>query len=83
MMSRNILKNDCGRQLLYLAGAENTRAPLANAICERVLGTLQRECLDFVMPLTANDLRHLLQGWVQHYNTGRPSIGGVIISTPR
>ncbi len=83
MMSRNILKNDCSRQLLYLAGAENTRAPLANAICERVLGTLQRECLDFVIPLTANDLRHLLQGWVQHYNTGRPSIGGVIISTPR
>src|SRR6516164_2206391 len=44
------------------------RTPVANAICERVLGTLRRECLDFVIPLSANHLRRLLTRWVQHYN---------------
>ena len=28
------------------------QSPQANAICERVLGTLRRECLDFMIPLT-------------------------------
>ena len=48
------------------------RTPVANAICERVLGTLRRECLDFVIPFTDTHLRWLLQGWVGHYNAGRP-----------
>lgn len=47
------------------------RTPVANAICERVLGTLRRECLDFVIPLSANHLRRLLQEWVLHDNHGR------------
>jgi transposase InsO family protein len=48
------------------------RRPQANALCERLLGTLRRECLDFVIPLTENHLRRLLQEWVWHYNAGRP-----------
>jgi transposase InsO family protein len=48
------------------------RVPWANAICERVLGTLRRECLDFLIPLTENHLRRLLHEWVRHYNAGRP-----------
>jgi len=48
------------------------RTPVANAICERVLGTLRRECLDFVIPLSINHLRWLLTQWVRHYNAGRP-----------
>ena len=48
------------------------RTPVANAICERVLGTLRRECLDFVIPLSAEHLRRLLTQWGQHYNNGRP-----------
>jgi transposase InsO family protein len=47
------------------------RAPQDNAICERLLGTLRRECLDFLIPLTANHLRHLLHEWLWHYNAGR------------
>ncbi len=48
------------------------RSPQANAICERVLGTLRRECLDFVIPLTENHLRRILTEWVRHYHVGRP-----------
>jgi transposase InsO family protein len=46
--------------------------PQANALCERLLGTLRRECLDFVIPLTEHHLRHLVHAWVRHYNAGRP-----------
>jgi putative transposase len=58
------------------------QAPQANTICERVLGTLRRECLDFLIPVTENHLRRLLYAWVRHYNEGRPhmSLGP---STPR
>jgi putative transposase len=48
------------------------RSPQANALCERLLGTLRRECLDFLIPLTEYRLRSLLHEWAQHYNTGRP-----------
>jgi putative transposase len=48
------------------------QTPQANVLCERLLGTLRRECLDFVMPLTENHLRGLLREWVHHYNAGRP-----------
>ena len=48
------------------------RTPEANAICERLLGTLRREFLDWVIPLSENHLRRLLRSWVAHYNGGRP-----------
>jgi putative transposase len=48
------------------------QTPQANALCERLLGTLRRECLDFLIPLSAHHLRCLLKEWVPHYNTSRP-----------
>jgi hypothetical protein len=45
--------------------------PKANAICERVIGTIRRECLDWLIPLSAH-LRRALRLWVEHYNRGRP-----------
>jgi putative transposase len=48
------------------------RSPQANALCERLLGTFRRECLDFLVPLTENHLRRLLRAWVCHYNAGCP-----------
>ena len=48
------------------------RCPQANSICERVIGTLRRECLDFMIPLTENHLRTVLKQWVSHYYRGRP-----------
>ena len=50
------------------------RSPKANAVCERVIGTLRRECLDWLIRLTESHLRAVLQSWVRHYNTGRPNM---------
>jgi transposase InsO family protein len=47
-------------------------SPRANAICERVIGTIRRECLDWLIPLSESHLRSILRSWVGHYNHGRP-----------
>jgi transposase InsO family protein len=48
------------------------RAPQANAFCERLIGTIRRECLDFMIPLNERHLRAVLREWCSHYNRGRP-----------
>lgn len=48
------------------------RAPKANAYCERLVGTIRRECLDFLIPLNERHLRHIVREWVEHYNQARP-----------
>jgi putative transposase len=48
------------------------RSPKANAICERVIGTIRRGCLDWLIPLSECHLRRILKSWIPHYNTGRP-----------
>jgi transposase InsO family protein len=60
------------------------RSPQANALCERLIGTLRRECVDFLIPLTKNHLQRLLKAWVQPYNAGRPhmSLGPGIPQPP-
>jgi putative transposase len=50
----------------------SVRMSAANAICERVIETIRRECLDVVIPLTESHLYRLLKEWVTHYNEGRP-----------
>jgi transposase InsO family protein len=48
------------------------RTPVANSICERVIGTLRRECLEFVIPLNDKHLYGILKEWMEHYNEGQP-----------
>lgn len=48
------------------------RAPRANAFCEHLIGTLRRECLDWLIPLGERHLRMILREWMEHYNRGRP-----------
>jgi len=48
------------------------RAPKANAYCERLGGSLRRECLDFLIPLSEGHLRRIVKEWGFHYNRGRP-----------
>ncbi len=47
-------------------------SPQANSLCERLLGSLRRECLDWIIPLSERHLRKILLSWMAHYNRGRP-----------
>jgi putative transposase len=60
------------------------RSPHANAFCERVIGTIRRECLDWMIPFNEDHLRRVPQQWVAHYNRGRPhmSLGPGIPDAP-
>ncbi|MFB4283907.1 integrase core domain-containing protein [Nonomuraea sp. MTCD27] len=48
------------------------RAPRANAICERLVGTLRRELLDRILILGTGHLRRVLAEYAAHYNAHRP-----------
>jgi transposase InsO family protein len=48
------------------------RAPKANAFCERLIGTIRRECLDWAIPFGQTHLQRILREWVTHFNRGRP-----------
>ena len=48
------------------------RAPRANAIAERFIGTLRRECLDHLLITGPRHLDIVLREYVQHFNTHRP-----------
>jgi len=60
-------------------------SPKANSICERVIGTIRRECLDWMIPLTEAHLRSILREWTTHYNQGRPhsSLGPGVPDPPK
>ena len=60
-------------------------SPKANSICERVIGTIRRECLDWLIPLSEAHLRAILKSWVTHYNQGRPhsALGPGVPDPPR
>ena len=51
-----------------------SRCPKANAICERVIGTIRRECLDWPIPISESHLRSILKSWIPHYISGRPRL---------
>ena len=48
------------------------RAPRANAIAERFIGTLRRECLDHLLITGPRHLAAVLREYTQHYNAHRP-----------
>ena len=48
------------------------QAPQANALAERVIGTIRRECLDYVIVLNEAHLRRVLHEYLSFYNDARP-----------
>jgi putative transposase len=52
--------------------ASPPQAPRANAICERMIGTLRRELLDRLLIVNERHLRQVLTESLRHYNTARP-----------
>jgi transposase InsO family protein len=52
--------------------ATPVRAPRANAVVERIIGTLRRECLDHLIVLDEQHLAAVLAEFVRYYNRDRP-----------
>jgi transposase InsO family protein len=51
------------------------RTPRANAVCERFLGSVRRECLDHVLIFQEKQLSRLLQAYILYFNQVRPHQG--------
>jgi transposase InsO family protein len=48
------------------------RAPRANAVAERVIGTIRRDCLVHIIAVDERHLRTILAEYVDYYNQDRP-----------
>jgi putative transposase len=51
------------------------RAPRANAICERFIGAVRRECLDHLLIRGERHLFRILKAYTEYFNTCRPHQG--------
>jgi putative transposase len=50
-------------------------APKANAKCERLIGSVRRECLDHILILSKRHLTKTIKSYVEYYNLARPHQG--------
>ena len=48
------------------------RTPSAKSYCERTIGSIRRDCLDWVIPFNERHLKATLTEYVVHFNRGRP-----------
>jgi putative transposase len=48
------------------------QAPRANAICERIIGTLRHELPGRLLIVNEHHLRQVLAEYLRHYNSARP-----------
>jgi transposase InsO family protein len=51
------------------------RSPWQNGFCERVIGSIKRECLDHIIVLNENHLRSILTYYFSYYNKYRTHLG--------
>jgi transposase InsO family protein len=47
------------------------RSPWQNGYCERLIGSIRRDCLDHVVVFGEQHLRHLLRSYANYYNQTR------------
>ncbi len=63
------------KQSLFIILTTPYQAPRANAICERFLGSVRRECLDHLLMLQEKQLQRVLNTYVMYFNRARPHQG--------
>ncbi len=52
------------------------RSPWQNPYCERVIGSIRRECLDHVIVLNERHLHRILTDYLDYYHNSRPHLAG-------
>jgi len=50
-------------------------APQANALCERFIGSVRRECLDYILILSDKHVRRVIREYCEFFNQARPHQG--------
>ncbi len=88
-----IRDNDCkyGEKFTRVAVSSGIRvlrtpykAPKANAFCERLLGSVRRECLDHVLIFGERHLQQVIKEYVRYFNEARPHQGiGQAVPVPQ
>jgi putative transposase len=69
----SIFSADVNRNLTYLGVRvllTPVRAPKANGVCERLGGSLRRECLDFLLPFNERHLQMTIRDWASTITGG-------------
>src|SRR5262245_18683731 len=51
------------------------RSPFQNPYAERVIGSIRRECLDYLIIIGEDHLRRALRGYFDYYHNSRPHQG--------
>ena len=78
----NIFQNPHFMERINNMGIEEVksapRSPWQNPYAERVIGSIRRECLDYMIILNENHLRRILRDYFDYYNNARThqSLGG-------
>jgi len=64
---------------LYMLGIKQVvisrRSPWQNGFCERIIGTIRRDCLDHVIVLNERHLRRVLKEYLTYYHRSRTHLG--------
>ena len=51
------------------------RSPWQNGFCERIIGTIRRDCLDHVIVMNERHLRRILKEYLAYYHRSRTHLG--------
>jgi len=51
------------------------RSPWQNGFCERIIGTIRRDCLDHVIVMNERHLRRVLKEYLAYYHRSRTHLG--------
>jgi transposase InsO family protein len=75
LRDRDAIYSEAVRRRIKSLGIEEVvtapRSPWQNPFCERVIGSIRRECLDHVIVMNERHLRRILREYVDYYHTCR------------
>ena len=55
-------------------GPTSAHPPWKNGCVERLIGSIRRECLDYIVVFGERHLRHVLEAYAAYYNQVRPHL---------